>query len=350
MGGALWYAGFPAISRDGTVTARTLFDLLKLVFAVVAGTGGVAALLVAYRRQRVAEHTNKLAEFAHELAHSADVRAELTKALAQAADERAQVDSDRNGVRLLNERFANASEQLGSDKAAIRLAGVYAMAGLADDWQEGRQICIDVLCAYLRMPYTPPEFEGWKPNTGLDPHNFVSSEDFKRDVLASRQEREVRHTVVRLIGAHLRLPDEFSTSWRGHDFDFTGAVFDGGDLSMSTFAGGRASFTRARFAGGEVSFDRASFAGGEVSFEVAEFIAGSVSFTSAKFEDGRVIFDGAIFDRRAEVSLNEGEFAGGVVSLRWPMVEEGARFNLAWLSRMPGVLIESVERQPVAER
>lgn len=198
MGGALWYAGFPAISRDGTVTARTLFDLLKLVFAVVAGTGGVAALLVAYRRQRVAEHTNKLAEFAHELAHSADVRAELTKALAQAADERAQVETDRNGVRLLNERFAKASEQLGSDKAAIRLAGVYAMAGLADDWQEGRQICIDVLCAYLRMPYTPPEFEGWEPDTGLDPDNFVPSEDFKRDVLASRQEREVRHTVVRL--------------------------------------------------------------------------------------------------------------------------------------------------------
>jgi hypothetical protein len=26
------------------------------------------------------------------------------------------------------------------------------MAGLADDWEENRQACADVLCAYLRMP------------------------------------------------------------------------------------------------------------------------------------------------------------------------------------------------------
>jgi hypothetical protein len=38
----------------------------------------------------------------------------------------------------------------------VRLAGVYAMGELADDWQAGQQACIDVLCAYLRMPYTPP--------------------------------------------------------------------------------------------------------------------------------------------------------------------------------------------------
>ncbi|MEE3918606.1 hypothetical protein V2I01_09150 [Micromonospora sp. BRA006-A] len=126
-----------------------MFDLLKLVFSVVAGVGGVAALVVAYRRQRVAEHANELAEFAHRLAHAADLRAE-------AAEGRADVETDRNGIRLFNERFAKASEQLGSDKAAVRLAGVYAMAVLADDWRDGRHTCIDVLCAYLRMPYTPP--------------------------------------------------------------------------------------------------------------------------------------------------------------------------------------------------
>ena len=53
-------------------------------------------------------------------------------------------------TRTLNERFATAAEQLGSDKPAVRLAGVYAMAGLADDWEENRQTCVDVLCAYLR--------------------------------------------------------------------------------------------------------------------------------------------------------------------------------------------------------
>jgi hypothetical protein len=29
------------------------------------------------------------------------------------------------------------------------------MAGLADDWPENRQTCVDVLCGYLRMPYEP---------------------------------------------------------------------------------------------------------------------------------------------------------------------------------------------------
>jgi hypothetical protein len=61
--------------------------------------------------------------------------------------------------------------------AAVRLAAVYAMAGLADDWEENRQTCVDVLCAYLRMPYPP------------DPGKDASEEDR----IASQASREVRH-------------------------------------------------------------------------------------------------------------------------------------------------------------
>ena len=40
-------------------------------------------------------------------------------------------------LRTLNERFATSAGQLGDDKpAAVRLAGVYALAGLAEDWEE----------------------------------------------------------------------------------------------------------------------------------------------------------------------------------------------------------------------
>ena len=92
-------------------------------------------------------------------------------------------------TRTLNERFATAAEQLGSDKpAAVRLAGVYAMAGLADDWEENRQTCVDVLCAYLRMPY--------EPDPGQD-----APEPQRLDFQALR---EVRHTVIRVITAHLK--------------------------------------------------------------------------------------------------------------------------------------------------
>ena len=83
-------------------------------------------------------------------------------------------------TRTLNERFATAAEQLGDDKPpTVRLAGVYAMAGLADDWPENRQTCVDVLCGYLRMPYES------------DPGDKAAGPAR----LAVRASREVRHTV-----------------------------------------------------------------------------------------------------------------------------------------------------------
>jgi hypothetical protein len=124
-------------------------------------------------------------------------------------------------TRTLNERFDTVAEQLGSDKSpAVRLAAVYAMAGLADEWQDHRQMCVDVLCAYLRMPYEP------------EPGDDAPVE--KR--LAFRASREVRHTVIRVITAHLN--GTAPVSWRGLNFDFAGAVLDGGDFRGAEFSGG----------------------------------------------------------------------------------------------------------------
>lgn len=61
----------------------------------------------------------------------------------------------RDWPRPFNERFTAITAQLGDAQPAVRLAGVHAMAGLADDWEENRQTCVDVLCGYLRMPYEP---------------------------------------------------------------------------------------------------------------------------------------------------------------------------------------------------
>src|SRR5215470_5330798 len=104
-------------------------------------------------------------------------------------------------TRTLNERFSTAAEQLGSDKPEVRLAGVYAMAGLADDWEEGRQTCVDVLCASLRMPYEP------------EPSQDASGSQW----LAFQAIRQVRHTVIRVITAHLRR--DAAISWQGLNFD-----------------------------------------------------------------------------------------------------------------------------------
>jgi Pentapeptide repeats (9 copies) len=138
------------------------------------------------------------------------------------------------------------------------------MAGLADDWKENRQTCVDVLCAYLRMPYTSdPGEEAREP-----------------ELIAFRAEREVRHTVIRVIAAHLKA--DAAESWQGLNLDFTDVVFDGGDFGRTEFSGSTVSFNGARFSGGTTSFLNARFSGGEVSFNGATFSGGEVSFFGAQ--------------------------------------------------------------------
>ena len=211
------------------------------------------------------------------------------------AEQREQLDSTlaEQRTRTLNERFATAADQLGSDKPAVRLAGVYAMAGLADDWEEYRQTCVDVLCAYLRMPYEPdPGQEAPEPQ---------------------------------------RLAFQAAVSWQGLNFDFTGVVFDGGYFSSAQFSGGTVSFVDARFSGGTVLFGGAEFSSGTVDFSGAEFSGGEVSFGGAEFSGGEVSFYGAKFSGStvdlgadfsgSEVSFGEARFSSGTVDLG------GARFS-----------------------
>jgi hypothetical protein len=189
-------------------------------------------------------------------------------------------------TRTLNERFATAAGQLGGDKPPeVRLAGVYAMAGLADDWEENRQTCVDVLCGYLRMPH--------KPDPGQD-----ASEPQQ---LAFRASREVRHTVIRVITAHLK--NDAAVSWQGLNFDFTGVVFDGGGFDGARFSGGVVDFNGARFTAAMFRFDGASFSGGWVDFRNVEFSTGMVNFSAAEFSGGTVSFFNAKF-LGSEVAFN----------------------------------------------
>src|SRR5262249_1108992 len=86
------------------------------------------------------------AQYCSRVATSRDTRKALAQQSEQLdrtlAQQREQLDRTlaEQRARTLNERFATAAGQLGSDKpSAVRLAGVYAMAGLADDWPENRQ-------------------------------------------------------------------------------------------------------------------------------------------------------------------------------------------------------------------
>ena len=259
--------GWAGYRHHGAPALHDTVAVLQLVFATVAGAGALVALIVAYRRQKITE-----------------------------------ADSLHDRTRVFNERFTAIASQLGDAQPAVRLAGVHAMAGLADDWKQNRQTCVDVLCAYLRLPYDPD------PGSDADPAQWA----------AYRANREVRHTIIRLIGAHLR--PEAAVSWQGLNLDFTGVVFDGGDFTEARFPSGIVLFDGAEFAGGQVSFLQAEFSGAQVSFTDAKFSGGHVNFNCAEFSGSEVSFFQAEFSG-GEVSFNSAEFAGGEVD-----------FSDAWFS------------------
>src|ERR1700729_3981982 len=243
----------------------------EVTAAIIAGSISVFTLIVTlvaqYFSRRVTGRDTKdafnqqLTEQRKQLDRSfEEQRNQLDKTLGQ---QREQLDKTlaEQRTRTLNERFATAAEQLGSDKPAVRLAGVYAMAGLADDWEKNRQTCVDVLCAYLRMPYEP------------DPGQDAS----RPQRLAFQAIREVRHTVIRVITAHLK--DDASEPWQDLDFDFTGVAFDGGDFVGAHFRAGTVLFSEARFSGRLASATPCSPAAGSASAAPSSPAGGSASTT-----------------------------------------------------------------------
>ncbi len=286
---------YPALPHPHYLSVHDWIGVLQLVFASVAGAGALVALIVAYRRQRIAE-----------------------------------ADSAHDRIRVFNERFIAIAAQLGDDQAAVRLAGIHAMGGLADDWEDNRQTVVDVLCAYLRMPYEP---DAGARNRAADRLEFLAHQ-------------QVRHTAIRIIAAHLRRGA--NVSWRGLNFDFTAVHFDGGDFTGAVFSGGRVSFESTVFSGGRVSFEGVEFSGASVTFDQARFSGGEVSFGGAEFSHGRVSFEGAEFsggkvdfgsakfsDGRfsdATVSFTRAKFSGGRVNFEfakfsWDVNFIGAKFS-----------------------
>ncbi|MTK04430.1 hypothetical protein [Micromonospora sp. CP22] len=144
-------------------TAALRLEKIKVALTATGGLGALTALLVAYRKQK--------------------------------ADEIGHV---REQDRLFTDRFTAAAGQLGHEQAAVRLAGAYALARIADDSERDRDMCLNTLAAYLRM--TPA--------------------DADRRLDANPSEEHVRVTV---LGTMLRRLDISSphTFWANGHLDLT---------------------------------------------------------------------------------------------------------------------------------
>jgi hypothetical protein len=300
-GGLLWLF----LSWSPRSDAPVRIDAVKTAFGVGAGAGGVFALWLATRRQRTLEL---------QLAEATRVAGITERDLEE---------------RRVTELYTKAVEQLGSDKAPVRLGGLYALERLGQDNPKQRQTIVNVLCAYLRMPFEGPA-EGIRGNRASAARRRL--DDVKPDkVDYDRGELQVRLAAQQLLRKHLRHDDQgfwpdmaidlqYATLV---DFRLGGCMIAAADFSYARFVGAvhlsETTFTQqVWFYGAEftalANFDESVFVEGAVFSWThfgwnARFVGtqsmGKLAFYHAVL-DGEVVFDGTYED---ELDFEGARFA-----------------------------------------
>jgi pentapeptide repeat protein len=287
-----WLLTIASNAKPGTDQANARLDAVRTGLAAGAGAGAAVGLMLAFRRQ-----------------HHQEIATVLT-------------DLDAT-ERRITELYTKAVEQLGNDKAPVRLGGLYALERLAQDNPAQRQTIVNVLCAYLRMPFAPEA-----PGEVSDPQAAEAPGD------TWQQERQVRLTAQRILADHLRI-DWFEGQpapgpvgpefWPDMRLDLTSATLI--DLNFYRVVAADARFAGAMFTG-TAQFYEATFGG--ASFHAAKFtqdaafsrasFKGHADFSKATFA-GRSWFSQASFGRDAD--FNDASFSGDAMfygttpPLRW---------------------------------
>ena len=267
--------------------------LRQLLIYTVGGLLGVITLGETHRK-------NTLEKTKNEQDHIRQVHAEIR-----------QVHAERRS------RYTTAIEQLSSDKASIRLGGVYTLVGLVDEWladekaipdieerrKEG-QVIINNLCAYIRSPFLlaeraeqldEPYAKDLQKNFGGDKEKFdADQQTFKQCKATLEEERQVRLSIIKEMHEHLH-DAEKPDSWSGFDYDFSNAHFFYPIDFVYSYFGVFSNFSGVTFT------EDANFFGAEFT--------GDADFSRATFTEG-VDFSGAYFTRY--VNFSRGSFTGYV--------------------------------------
>jgi hypothetical protein len=217
------------------------------------------------------------------------------------------------------ERFGAAAEQLGHTDAAVRLAGVYAMTTVANQYSnfDQRQQCIDVLCGYLRLPYNPEDQKPHQTNLRITEKADTTSTS-EAEFTYRQDDSEVRNTILRTIVSHIQ--HDAKTSWSKHDFDFTGAYLEEGNFEGARFNGQYTRFDKTHFNGEYIQFNHAQFNGEVTGFDGAQFNGKLTTFGEAQFNAKYTQFNHAQFNGEG-TRFDKTHFNGEVTGF------EGAQFN-----------------------
>ena len=149
-------------------------------------------------------------------------------------DHRRQVRAERR------ERYTKAVEQLGDEKAPVRMGGVYTLVGLVDEWlkdesikkyedrlKEG-QVIINNLCAYIRSPFTLASHYDELSKPSPTPKGIYKGkkEKFYADKATLDSEADVRLSIIKEIHGHLQGSGKNTPgAWSDFEYDFSGSAF-----------------------------------------------------------------------------------------------------------------------------
>ena len=365
-GGALAIFG-PWLLYVTGLTGETDANLRLHILYVTGGTIAVLGLVETHRKNTTdrikadADIQNYQASQDHQAKTLAEQARHFTETI-EKEREKIKADKDKNEQDHIRQvhaerrsRYTTAIEQLSSDKASIRLGGVYTLVGLVDEWladdktipnieerrKEG-QVIINNLCAYIRSPFllaerteqlNEPYAKDLQKNFGGDIEKFNEDKQyFAQEKAALEEERQVRQSIIKEIREHLSKNYSESSSWSDFDYDFSHAHFfypvnfnnSYFGTSIVNFSGAtftqdanffraiftqdanffRATFTQdANFIGAtftqDANFFRATFTQ-DANFFRATFTEGAYFF-EATFTEGAYFFE-ATFTERADFS------------------------------------------------
>ncbi len=216
------------------------------------------------------------------------------------------------------ERYTKAVEQLGDEKAPVRMGGVYTFVGLVDEWLEEEsiekyedrlkegQVIINNLCAYIRSPFTlASRYDELSKDNPISEGIYKDNQQkFYSDKAELKAEADVRLGIIQEIHDRIQVPDKNTPgAWSDFEYDFSGSTFfypidltnsyyaKPINFSGSTYEGG-ANFSDSTYQGwadfsdstyqGEANFNDSSYKGG--AYFSASSYQGWADFTRSTYQ------------------------------------------------------------------
>ena len=338
-----WFEkAFPWLLVSGATLGLTLMIILPIIFfqektgdqlkaqsdlrlALLYTTGGAIAalgLLETYRK-----NTNDRTKA------NADINAALENQKHQTKVLKEQIRQfDENAFKERKaerrERYTKAVEQLGDEKAPVRMGGVYTLVGLVDEWLEEEsiekyedrlkegQVIINNLCAYIRSPFTlASRYDELSKDNPISEGIYKDNQQkFYSDKAELKAEADVRLSIIQEIHDRLQGPEENTPgTWSDFEYDFSGSTFFYPvDLTKSyytkpvNFSGsiykGEADFSGSIYEG-EANFSNSAYEKGVIfsTFGSRSTYKGKADFSDSTYK-GKANFSNSTYKRWANFS------------------------------------------------